>query len=84
MSVSASRIDGCSLWHVPPSTSEDQSELIQHQHSHNGDEVEQHQKGNDDESYPPILLSNISIADHVDGRYTRTLSTAITTSKAGR
>jgi hypothetical protein len=64
--------------------SPDQSELIQHQHSYNGDEMEQHQKGNEDESYAPILPSNISISNHVDGRYTRTLSTAITTSKAGR
>ena len=45
-----------------PRPLEDQSELIQHQHSHNGDEVEQHQKGNEDESHPPILLSNISIS----------------------
>ena len=84
MSVSARWIDGCSLWHVPPSTSQDQSELIQHQHSYNGDEVEHHQKGNDDKSHAPILLSKISIADHTIGRYTRTLSIAITTSKAGR
>jgi hypothetical protein len=46
--------------------------------------MKQHQKGNEDESYAPILPLNISISYHVDGRYTRTLSTAITTSKAGR
>jgi hypothetical protein len=73
------------MCHIQSSTSEGPWGLIQHEHPYDGDEVEQHQKGDDDQSQSPILLSNLSVTDHIiDSRYIRTLSTAITSNKVGR
>jgi hypothetical protein len=57
-------IDDCPLRHSLPSTSQAQSESIQHQHADDGDEVEHDQKGHDEESHTPVLSSNFWITDH--------------------